>query len=116
MTKELEKALARGDCSLQTIKEQTREMCLIAVRKDGRELEYVIEQSEEICLEAVKENCRALEYVKEQTEEICIEAVMSSPYALRYVKEATETVKHAAWYGERNDLRDGYRFFPLISS
>ena len=43
------------------------EYCLVAVKRDGYNLEHVKEQTHEICLEAVKQNGHALEHVKEQT-------------------------------------------------
>jgi hypothetical protein len=70
--------------------EQTEEICLEAVKQDGKALQYVKKQTEEICLEAVKQNGRALQYVKKQTEEICLEAVKQNGRALQFVKEQTE--------------------------
>ena len=57
--------------ALEYVKEQTPEICLEAVRRNGRVLRYVKEQTSEICLEAVKQNGYALNFVKEQTPEIC---------------------------------------------
>ena len=48
------------------------------------------EQTPEICLEAVKQNGRALELVKEQTPEICLKAVKKNGYALR-ICQRTDT-------------------------
>ena len=50
-------------------------------------LSYVKEQTPEICLKAVERNGYALSYVKEQTPEICLKAVEADGDALRYVKE-----------------------------
>ena len=36
-------------------------------------LEYVKNQTEEICLKTVKRNGHTLKYVKDQTEQICLE-------------------------------------------
>ena len=52
------------------LKEQTLEICLEAVRQNGKALRFVREQTLEICLEAVSQNGYALEYVKEETPEI----------------------------------------------
>ena len=62
------------------------EICLEAVKKNGRALEFVKEQTSEICLEAVKKNGYALKFVKEQTPEICLEAVKQNGRALEFVK------------------------------
>jgi hypothetical protein len=48
---------------LQYVKEQTPEICLEAVKRDGSTLRYVKEQTPEICLEAVKEEGNALQFV-----------------------------------------------------
>ena len=42
--------------------------------------------NKELCLEAVKQNGRALKYVKNQTEAICLEAVKKNPGAKIYIK------------------------------
>ena len=39
------------------------------------DLRFVKEQTEEICLESVKKDGYALQFVKEQTREICLDAV-----------------------------------------
>ncbi len=57
--------IKRNGLFLQHMKEQTDEICLIAVNNDGLALKYVKEQTEEICTEAVKENGLAIQYVKE---------------------------------------------------
>ncbi len=49
------------------IREQTPEICLKAVKYDGRMLEYVLNQTPEINLAAVQELGWALRFVKEQT-------------------------------------------------
>ena len=95
-------AILLNNMPLIYVKEQTPEICIKAVKKDGYALEYVIEQTPEICIEAVKQDGRALEFVKEQTPEICIEAVKQNGYALRFVKEQTpeiciEAVKQDGW-------------------
>jgi len=55
------------------------------VKGNGFALRYVREQTPEICMVAVKQNPRALCHVKEQTLEICLEAVKKDRYVLRYV-------------------------------
>ncbi len=54
----------RSYMALQYVNKQTEEICLQAVRIDGRALQYVKEQTEEICLESVRQNGKVLQYVK----------------------------------------------------
>ena len=58
---------------------------LEAVIQYGYDLKYVKEQTTEICLIAVKQDGYALEYVKEQTNEICLEALIQNKDALKYI-------------------------------
>ena len=58
------------------------------VKQNGYALQYVKEQTEEICKLAVSQSGYALKYVKEQTEEICKLAISQSGYALQYVDES----------------------------
>ncbi len=82
--------------SLKYVKEQTREICLAAVKKDGIVLEFVKEQNLEICLAAVKQDGWSLYYVKEQTPEICLAAVSQEGVALLHVIEQTLEICLAA--------------------
>jgi len=50
--------------ALESIKHQTEENCLAAVKKNGLELKYVKEQSKKICLAAINENPEAIQFVK----------------------------------------------------
>ncbi|MFW6015494.1 MAG: DUF4116 domain-containing protein [bacterium] len=76
--------IKRNPLDLSGIKEQTPELCMIAVKQDGRALKYVKSQTPEICMEAVKQDGRLLEYVKSQTPEICMAAVKQTGIALIY--------------------------------
>ncbi|MGX9757730.1 DUF4116 domain-containing protein [Clostridioides difficile] len=89
---------------LKKIKNQTYEMCMVAVVKWGLAIQFVAwdnlnlskEKLNKLCLKAVKKDGYALEYLnwdelnnklsKKQIEKICIEAVRQNPLALRYVK------------------------------
>jgi len=86
------KALKRNGKSLVFVENQTPEICLIAVKQHGSALEFVKEQTPEICLEAVKQYGFALKYVKEQTPEICLEAVKHYGSELEYVKKQTQEI------------------------
>ena len=81
-----------GYMALQFVKDQTNEICMEAVKQNGRALEFVKEQTNEIYMEAVKQNGRALEFVKEQTNEICMEAVKQNGCALEFVKDQTHEI------------------------
>ena len=75
-------------CALQYIKEQTPELCLVAVKETGIALLWVKEQTSELCWEAVQQNNgRFLQYVKDQTPELCWEAVKQNERVLKYVRD-----------------------------
>ena len=82
----------RDGMALESVADQTNEVCLAAVKQNGKALQFVKEQTEEICLTAVQQNAYALEYAKDQTEAICLEAVKKDGYALASVKKQTETI------------------------
>ena len=65
--------------------------CIKAVKHDGFALQYVKNQSPELCLVAVKNGC-ALQYVKAQSPEICLESVAQDAFALEYGKEQTPEI------------------------
>lgn len=88
--------LRHSGLALKNMKEQTDEMCLIAVGQDGLALEYVKKQSDEICLSAVRQNGSALEFVENQTNKICKAAVKQSGLALKHVKTQTKEICLAA--------------------
>jgi exosome complex RNA-binding protein Rrp4 len=72
------------------VREQTDEICRIAVAQNGYALQHAKEQTDEICKLAVAQNGCALQFVKEQTEGICEIAVAQNGSALQYVKEQTD--------------------------
>ena len=90
---------------IKYIKDQTEEICKLAVQEDANALPYVKKQTEEICKLAVQRNGEALKYVKEQTEEICILAVKKDANILPYVKEQTEEICKVAVQQDGNVLR-----------
>ena len=71
---------------------QTPEICMEAVKQNGRALQYVREQNKDICMEAMKQSGRALQYVNNQTPEICMEAVEQNGLALQYVREQNKDI------------------------
>ena len=76
--------------ALKFIKEQTEEMCRLAVQQHGYALKFIKEQTEEMCRLAVQQNGYALKFIKEQTEEMCRLAVQQDGNALLNVKEPSE--------------------------
>ena len=81
---------------LYAMPEQTPEVCLAVVQKDGNALKYVKHQTPEICLAAVKNNGASLRFVEEQTPKICLAAVRQNGLTLSYVKDQTPQICMAA--------------------
>ena len=52
--------------TLELVQNQTQEICLEAVRKDGDVLEFVKKQTPAICLAAAKQNWKAFRFVKQE--------------------------------------------------
>ncbi|HGL5965494.1 TPA: hypothetical protein ACKFJN_004095, partial [Clostridioides difficile] len=75
--------IRRNPWDLKNAKTQTYEMCIEAVKYDGRllkdirfnELNLTKEQIYNLYLTAVKEDGLALKFVREQSPEICKEAI-----------------------------------------
>ncbi len=67
---------------------QDPEFCLNAVRSNIRSLQYVPQQTEELCLEAIERNGAGIYYIKpeNQTEKICIAAVKSRAMTLLFIR------------------------------
>lgn len=85
-------AVEKNGHTLGYVKDQTEELCLQAVKNDGLSLKFVKDQTKEICIQAVKNNGFSLKFVKDQTEEICVQAVKKNGCALMFVKEQTEKI------------------------
>ena len=109
-------AVQKNGCMLKHIKEQTQEICDLAVQQtfyaiqyaqpefqtedmirkailqNGYALQLIKIQTPEICKLAVKQNGLVLQYVKEQTPELCELAVKQNGYALIHVRNQTEDI------------------------
>ena len=90
----------KGWCKKQTVVrelEWTTEICLIAVKKNGRALEYVPKKlrSSKICLAAVKQNGWSLEFVPKKlcNREICLAAVKQNGWSLEYIPRKLRTIE-----------------------
>ena len=74
--------------SFQTaLKNQTEEICRLAVQQRGHALKYAHEQTEEICKIAVQQDGYTLQYVHNQTEEICKLAVRQNGCAFQFINK-----------------------------
>ena len=86
-------AIQLNSYALKYIKNQykTEDICKLAVEKNGNALKYVIDQTKELCALAVQQDPYALEYVNEQfqSEELCISAVSRNGCTIKYVKNQT---------------------------
>jgi hypothetical protein len=60
---------------LQRIKNQTEDICLLAVKECGLALEFVEHKTKKIISTALHQNGLALEFVVDQTERQCIKAI-----------------------------------------
>ncbi len=67
------------------MKDQTYELCKLAVQQNGYALQFVKEQTEDICKLAVKQNGYASYYMKEQTDELCKLAIQQNKEAIKYI-------------------------------
>lgn len=87
---------AREAEALKNVTNQTEEMCLNAVKKNGMALQYVKTQNHQICEAAVSENANALQYVKTQTNDLCLLAVKQNGLTLRYVSNQSNEICNEA--------------------
>ena len=95
MNDDLKLILSTYPSYLQFIDNQTTELCLAAVKNDGRALEFVKEQTLDICLAAVANEPLALQFVKEQTPEICLAAIKTDALAIQFVKDRSMALQIA---------------------
>ena len=70
---------------LQFVKEQDKEICLAAVKRNGFALKYVEKQDKDICLAAVKQNPKAIMYIRDQSPEMCAVTVQINELAFIYI-------------------------------
>lgn len=88
--------------NLQFIKNPREKIILEAIKYDTNTLRYVpeINQTENICLQAVMRNGNALKYVINQTDKICLEAVKTDELLIEYIQRKTCI---ANWWNNRCD-------------
>jgi hypothetical protein len=71
-TEELcEEAIKQNPSSFIYVKNQTPNLCFLAVKKNGMLLEHVIDQDETLCKYAMMQNSKAFRFVKNKTPDLC---------------------------------------------
>ena len=85
-------AVQQNSEALECVKNQTDAICILAVQQCGSALEYVEKQTNKICVAAVQQDSEALQYVEKQTDKICELAVKQNGRALKYVKNQTPKI------------------------
>lgn len=91
-------AIRRNYSIFEHVRDQTEEICLVAVQERCFNLAYVRKKTPAICLAAVTSDGKALRYVPEdmRTPEICLAAVLQNPHAIVHVKDKTPAICDAA--------------------
>jgi len=84
-------AVRQNGRALQYVKNPTPLMEYEAVRQTGRALQFVKGQTRDLCVTAVKQNGLWLKYVQHPEKSVIMMAVHNNPMALKYVKEADQT-------------------------
>jgi hypothetical protein len=84
-------AVRQNGRALQYVKNPTPLMEHEAVRQTGRAVAFVREQTRDLCVAAVKQNGLWLKYVRHPDKTVIMMAVHNNPMALKYVKEAEQT-------------------------
>jgi hypothetical protein len=85
------KLVSQNGRLLRYVKEQTEDLCKIAVKQAGSDtLKIVKPQTDQICEVAVQQNGNALRFVKHQTNRICELAIRQDSHALIYVNNQTD--------------------------
>lgn len=102
MNVELLKFVRMNPFRIKDIEDQTEEICLAAVKRDGYALEFVKEQTEEICIEAVRQNCYSIQFVENQTFKTCAEFLNKIMGQYVKDKELRDKVKNCLEKGLKN--------------
>jgi DNA-binding XRE family transcriptional regulator len=77
---------------LQFVKNQTLEMCEIALSKSWQAIKYVKNQTPKLSEIAAKKNWRALEFIKRQTPEICKHAFENDWHSIQFIQFQTPEI------------------------
>ena len=68
-------ALTHDGMLLRYVKEQTHDLCLLAIKQNSDSIQYVKEQTIDLCLIAIEQNANTIQYVKDQLFDLCLRAV-----------------------------------------
>ena len=66
--------------------DQTPELCMAAVKQNGRAIQFVFDKTFDLWSEAWTQNGRTLEYMDDQTQCVCLLAVRQNGLAMKFVK------------------------------
>jgi hypothetical protein len=89
----LKEAIEYRGLNLKHIKEQTLELCQLAVERNPRTIKHAQYQTEDMCVRAVNEDPTLIKYVKHQTEKMCETAVTNKAHLFEYVDSKFHTEK-----------------------
>ncbi len=106
----IEEVLKECPKMLFFVKEQTEELCKIAVSKSGLSLQYVKNQTYDICKLAVYNNAFSLMYVKNKTYDLCEYAVQKNIEIFEYVDTNLQTLELCMLSITCNNNIDQYPF------
>ena len=86
--------LEKGEINLEDLTyAPPREFQLVAVRKDGYELQSIKDPSEDVILEAIKENGCSIRFVKNPSEKLQIAAINKSSDSIQCIEKPSEKVQ-----------------------
>lgn len=94
--KELEKQIKKNPSLIRDLDSQPESLCLMALKKDWRTLEWIKEPTEEMITFAIHQNPEAIQFVKNPTEEQMRIAVIKKGLCLKYLEQPSEVVQLAA--------------------
>jgi len=84
--------LSKDGLALKYVKEQTHDICKLAIRQNHNALRYVKDQTRDLCMLTVRMNSFSIRHVRDQTEEICTIAVKQNGLALQNIRDQTENL------------------------
>lgn len=94
--KELEKQIKKNPSLIRDLDSQPESLCLMALKKDWRLLEWIKEPTEEMITFAIHQNPEAIQFVKNPTEEQMRIAVIKKGLCLKYLEQPSEAVQLSA--------------------
>ena len=103
------KAVKKNPYVLGDIDEQTEEMCLTALKKDGYCFNYFKIKTKSLLLKSVEVEPSILKLLEEQTEEFYLEAIKLNWKSVRYIKNPTHEMLMLA-YVQNPQALNGLRF------